>query len=270
MTKVIYDLGAHNGDDIPYYLKRADVVVAVEANPILCEQISRRFSSQISEKRLFLENVVVTTSKVAEEDVFFYIHRTNDVLSQFPVPQQLGIFRKIILPGKSIEALIREHGAPYYVKIDIEHYDSHVLRALFEAKIRPAYISAESHSIEVFSLMVALGGYSSFKLSDGPSVSRLYRHVQTEAGAAAESHSFPYHSAGPFGEDLIGSWLPPDVFFRILAVEGLGWKDIHATNVHEPDYKHAVHLPRLVLRKGWARARARIGHQLVSMRSSLK
>jgi hypothetical protein len=31
--KIIYDLGANNGDDIPYYLLKADTVVAVEANP---------------------------------------------------------------------------------------------------------------------------------------------------------------------------------------------------------------------------------------------
>jgi hypothetical protein len=35
--KVIHDIGANNGDDIPYYLKKADIVVAVEADPVLCD-----------------------------------------------------------------------------------------------------------------------------------------------------------------------------------------------------------------------------------------
>jgi len=40
MKRIIYDFGANTGNDIPYYLKKADVVVAVEANP--------RFASQSS------------------------------------------------------------------------------------------------------------------------------------------------------------------------------------------------------------------------------
>lgn len=33
--RVIYDFGSKNGDDIPYYLEKPDLDVAVEANPIL-------------------------------------------------------------------------------------------------------------------------------------------------------------------------------------------------------------------------------------------
>ena len=45
MKKVIYDFGANNGVDIPYYLLKADLVIAVEANPKLCAQIQDRFSN---------------------------------------------------------------------------------------------------------------------------------------------------------------------------------------------------------------------------------
>lgn len=57
--KIIYDLGANNGDEIPYYLKKADTVVAVEANPVLCDQIRDRFAVQIAEGRLFVEGCVL-------------------------------------------------------------------------------------------------------------------------------------------------------------------------------------------------------------------
>ena len=40
---VIYDFGANNGDDLPYYLLSADKVVAVEANPELCSLMQKRF-----------------------------------------------------------------------------------------------------------------------------------------------------------------------------------------------------------------------------------
>ncbi len=44
---IIYDLGANNGDDIPYYLRKADKVIAVEANPILSQEIEDRFPDDI-------------------------------------------------------------------------------------------------------------------------------------------------------------------------------------------------------------------------------
>jgi len=33
MKKIIYDLGSGNGDNIPYYLLKSDLVIAVEAIP---------------------------------------------------------------------------------------------------------------------------------------------------------------------------------------------------------------------------------------------
>jgi hypothetical protein len=50
MKKVIYDFGSNNGDDIPYYLKKSDLVVAVEADPLLCDHIKTRFSNEINQK----------------------------------------------------------------------------------------------------------------------------------------------------------------------------------------------------------------------------
>ena len=35
-SKVIFDLGMHNGDDTAFYLSRGFNVVALEANPALC------------------------------------------------------------------------------------------------------------------------------------------------------------------------------------------------------------------------------------------
>jgi FkbM family methyltransferase len=264
LMKVIYDLGANSGDDIPYYLRRADLVVAVEANPILCKQISARFVNDIQANKLVVENVVVTTAEDVGSDVVFYLHKSRDYLSQFPTPT-FGIdeYEEIFLPSKSVVDLIREHGNPHYIKIDIEHYDAEILRALFENGIRPPYISAESHSIEIFSLFLALGRYSAFKLCDGPSVSRLYRNVRLGAGPGQATYSFPVHSAGPFGEDLIGEWMAPGPFFQLLSIEGLGWKDIHATNIHSADSNATIRFQRLIFRTVWKRAFRSLSHHLV-------
>lgn len=234
MKKVIYDFGANNGDNIPYYLRKADLVVAVEANPLLCEHIRTRFSVEISQKKLILENFVLTDCDKSGE-VFFYRHKTNHVLSQFPRPSDLENFDEILLPSKSVIQVIAGHGDPYYIKVDIEHYDEEILRELFENDIRPPFISAESHSIEVFSLLVSLGRYDAFKLVEGNIVSIIYQNHKIVTSDGLETYSFPHHSAGPLGDDLNGQWMTANNFFRFLGFVGLGWKDIHATNIHKAD-----------------------------------
>ncbi|GAC1632707.1 MAG: hypothetical protein NVS9B10_27480 [Nevskia sp.] len=235
-NRIIYDFGSNNGDDIPYYLKKASTVVAIEANPSLCRQIEQRFAAEIAAGRLFVENCVLTTEASAAE-VGFYIHRDNHVLSQFPQPDDAHLkdFERVLLPSRSVLSLIAQYGAPHYIKVDIEHYDEAILHALFEGDIRPPYISAESHSIEVFAALVALGRYKAFKLIDGRSVEERFLHHPIDVAGRVETYSFPFHSAGPFGEDIPGDWMSADNFFLLLAQERLGWKDIHATNQVPPN-----------------------------------
>jgi FkbM family methyltransferase len=238
--RTIYDFGANNGDDVAYYLRKAERVVAVEANPLLAEQIRRRFADAIGAGRLVVESCAVTVEASAEAAPF-YVHRTNHVLSQFPppAPQLIDQFDKILTPSANVVDLIRRHGAPHYVKIDIEHYDQAILKALFLNGIFPPYISAESHSIDVFALMVALGDYQAFKLVDGRSVPQRYRNATIRTLDGEAKHDFPEHSAGPFGCDVSGPWMTRNNFFRVLGFAGLGWKDIHASRVDAPDPQYA-------------------------------
>lgn len=238
--RTIYDFGANNGDDIDYYLRKADRVVAVEANPVLAAQVRARFAEAIAAGRLAVENCVLTT-QASSPSAPFYVHRTNHVLSQFPAPPAATAaqFERIELPAENVIGLMERHGPAHYVKLDLEHYDHVVLEALFRAGIVPPYISAESHSIEVFALMVALGGYEAFKLVDGRSVPTRYKDHPIATGEAGARHAFPEHSAGPFGEDIAGPWMTRNNFFRLLSFAGLGWKDIHASRIDAPDPAHA-------------------------------
>jgi len=54
-VKIIYDVGSNNGSDIPYYLHKADLVVAIEANPVLTYGIKTRFQAEIASGRLVVE-----------------------------------------------------------------------------------------------------------------------------------------------------------------------------------------------------------------------
>ena len=259
--RVIYDFGSNNGDDIPYYLKKADLVVAVEANPALCNQIRSRFKIEISSGKLVVENCVLITSNT-ETEVPFFIHRTEHVLSQFLTPINRQDFEEVILPAKSVIDIVNKYGIPYYIKIDIEHYDDQILRSLFDNNIRPPFISAESHTIEIFTLLVSLGGYQSFNLVDGKSVSTQYKDCRIKVIGGDEIYSFPSHSAGPFGEDLHSNWMTANNFFRFLAYEKLGWKDIHATTQIIPD-KANMPLFAFYCKKHIREIKVRKGHPLV-------
>jgi FkbM family methyltransferase len=212
LAVVIYDFGMNNGDDVEYYLTKAELVVGVEANSALCNQVCRRYEPEVRSGRLTVLNAALSET---DKPLTFYIHKTNHVLSQLPPPDATVIdqFDAVTVPCRTPASIVREFGEPLYIKVDVEHYDAAVLRNLFAAGIFPPEISAEAHTVDVFALMV-VNGYKSFALVDGSSV--------------AEKYGFRPHSAGPFGPDIGGPWYDPEAFFYLLASEGLGWKDIHA------------------------------------------
>ena len=61
---MIYDFGANDGVNLHYYLSK-DSVVAVEANPLLCEQMRERFPQPIRDGRLTVLNVALSNQKSA-------------------------------------------------------------------------------------------------------------------------------------------------------------------------------------------------------------
>jgi FkbM family methyltransferase len=60
--RLVYDVGMFNGDDTDYYLKKGFRVVGIEANPHLIPQLTERFSADIEQKCLVIENVAVAES----------------------------------------------------------------------------------------------------------------------------------------------------------------------------------------------------------------
>jgi len=213
---MIYDFGANVGSNLGYYLSK-ERVVAVEANPRLCETMSREFADEIRSARLTILNVALA-EREQDQHVTFYVHRKNHLLSQLPRPSNIEDFDAINVPARTPASIVREHGEPTYIKIDLEHFDGPVLENLFAAGIVPPEISAEAHSVETFARLV-VAGYRSFSLVEGATVTKL---------------GFPEHSAGPFGRDIKGRWEDPDTFLHTLASRGLGWKDIHASRVIDP------------------------------------
>lgn len=233
--KVIYDFGANNGDDIPYYLLKADLVVAVEANPVLADEIKNKFLEEIANGRLVVESCVITANESATA-LPFYVAQ-NHVQSTFVRPANItdtNAWTEIQVPGRNVVEIIRQYGEPYYIKIDIEYYDQYILKSLFDADIRPPYISCEAHIIDVFCILVGYGDYNRFKLVYGGKVPSEYANKQVTAlDGTVHNISWPHHAAGPFGEEVNGNWRNTGDFFNYLKGVSLGWIDIHATRHHD-------------------------------------
>jgi FkbM family methyltransferase len=224
----------NNGDDCAYYLKKGFTVVAIEANPLLCESAGRRFAAEISTGSLSILNL-----GVADEsgEAIFHVHQTNSVLSTFvPVGQRIGYtatvppeeFTPIPVETRRLSDIVRSFGRPYYIKIDIEGFDDRCLADLHRAGIIPPYISAEAHTIDSFRQLVAMG-YARFKMVAGATVATDYlAHEIERIDGRRVRHDFPAHSAGPFGEDLPGPWMDRDTALSRWRDRGEGWFDLHA------------------------------------------
>lgn len=252
----------NNGDDLPYYLAKGTKVVGVEANHSLCDSVREKWSDEVRSGRLILENVVLSAAE-DEGEVDFYVHKTNHVLSRFPRPcdESVADFEAARVRQRLPSSIVRQYGAPHYIKLDLEHYDQMVLQELFSKDIYPRYISSEVHDAGVLQLMMQ-AGYTYFSLVNGPDVPEHYRDLSfLNAHGAQQSFSFPLHSAGPFGKDLRFPWLKPWQMKVLLRFLGPGWKDVHGSRSRPrrsevvPKMRLTLWLFRQGLRRVWRRLR---------------
>lgn len=274
---VIYDLGANVGDDLAYYLLKADLVVAVEANPRLCDIIRERYSADIAIGRLVVENCVLVAGN-GGDTVKFYINRRSHLASRVVRPSNNhendsdpALYDEVDLPSIGIADLIQRHGKPYYLKSDLEYYDGEILRALFSNDIFPPLLSVEAHSVDIFSILVAIGGYDCFKLVEGSKVGFKFSNHPISTRDGPRRFAFPDHAAGPFGDDIPGVWRDGASFLRQLASPRMGWKDIHASRIHTPiiretliDYVIREYTPPRIA--GVARFVLRTAHKAIARR----
>jgi FkbM family methyltransferase len=213
-AQLIYDVGAHLGEDADFYLRKGFKVVAIEANPVLAERLRERFRSNLSEGSLFIVDAAIAENP---GEVDFYINQSNSVWGtirpewaernfSLGAPSELVRIKAITFPE-----VLGKHGVPYYLKIDIEGADVLCLEGLIDKPDRPKFVSIESekrswnallHEFEIFKRL----GYSRFKIVDQ---TQIDRHKPTNPAAEGRyvEHKFELGSSGLFGEELPGKWL---------------------------------------------------------------
>lgn len=210
---LVYDVGAHRGEDSDFYLKAGYRVVAIEANPVLADALRVRFADHIAQGRFTL-----VERAIAERPgrITFYI---NDKVSEWGTVEASWAERneRYGSPSKTIEveavtfdSVLAEHGCPLYCKIDVEGVDLLCVAALERAGFRAPFLSMETaatswRTIRKEFAALRAAGYDRFKIVDQSRLPQGGRYASHGGGSIA--HDFPFGSSGPFGDEVAGPWL---------------------------------------------------------------
>lgn len=235
MIQTIVDLGANIGQNIPYYLQKCDLVIAVEANPILCSQLHEQFSHEITSGKLVVVNAGIVEEGFGE-NTYFYVHKTNSVLSQLDDPEERDLFDCIEIKSITLrnicDLMLSKNLDLIYLKSDLEGFDDRVIRQVNKGILKPKFFSAEIQTLSSVAELVFNSRFNMYKIVEGNTVESIYANVKivSKNGDLAD-FTFVDHSAGPMWDDILGKGHPTWEILKILSTVGTGWRDLHATYV---------------------------------------
>lgn len=228
--KIIFDIGANKGQNLNYFLQKADLVIAIEADTNLANHIKSKFNNFIESKNLIIENIAVV-DKVNIEFIDFYISKINDTYSSL-CPKDLNNYYKQKIRCEKASNLINKYLKIYniseieYIKIDVEGYDKFILQDLLQNKIISNYLSVECFDSEVIELILD-SPFNSFKFIEGGN--KLKDIEIIDINNKKKNINFDYNSSGPYGDDIPGNYYDKKSILPYFLINGLGWKDIHCS-----------------------------------------
>jgi FkbM family methyltransferase len=213
-SDLIFDVGAHKGEDTAFYLSKGFRVIAIEANPNFCRVIEDRFREAVSDGSLVILNTAIAQH---EGTIEFFVNEKKSVWGttkrdwvdrnrQFGA----GQISEIKVSCEPLSNIVAKHGIPYYCKIDIEGADVDALASLSQDEA-PQYVSIESTKtswddlIDEFRLLRSLG-YRRFKVIDQSLVS-LQECPNPPSEGRYVDHQFEFDSSGLFGTEAPAGWL---------------------------------------------------------------
>ena len=233
---LIFDVGAHQGRDTEFYLRKGFRVVAIEANPILVEDLRNKFRPFISDHKL-----VILPFGIHEQAGEFDFYRNLDKDDWSSFKPEFGTrdgtkYQVCKIKCVRFDDVLKKYGIPYYLKCDIEGHDSHVLKALLRMRVAPKYLSVESTHLDCLAVLRMLG-YSKFKFVNQAKNVQVKCPSPPREGVYVD-YPFDGYCSGPFGEESPGDWKS----FEAVAYDylhlyfgfpercevGEGWYDFHA------------------------------------------
>lgn len=136
-NRLIFDIGANVGDHTHIFAKLSDKVVSVEPDNTNAHILKKRFSER---KVVVLQKAVSDTPGIAElhietngsayntlSDKWVNILEDKD-LTRYDHPTKFS--DKVEVETVTLDSLIREHGRPDFIKIDVEGFELKVVKGL--------------------------------------------------------------------------------------------------------------------------------------------
>jgi FkbM family methyltransferase len=227
---LIIDVGMHNGSDTAFYLAKGFRVVAIEANPALVAAARSRFAEALEAGLLTIVDKAIAPSRGALT-LHVHLHRddwstTDGTRWAADDPQ----FKTIEVDAIPFDDVLAEYGVPYYLKVDIEGAEIHVIESLHRTAGRPRFLSVEAGQFAIAAHLYVLG-YRQFKLIQQAQLPRMRLPQPALEGRYVETR-FTGHHSGPFGEESLGDWVDLHGLVREFHDHVLSgrsnWQDIHA------------------------------------------
>jgi FkbM family methyltransferase len=216
MSDLIYDIGMHDGDDSEFYLLKGFRVVAVEAEPQLCQMAAERFRPVVESGQLIIVNRAITprsgpatfyrSSSPGWGTVVEEWNQDNNARGVAGEPMEVD--------GITLADLVETYGDAFYLKLDIEGMDRIALASLAGTSVRPPYVSIETSFSRIprigsirsdFDTLTRLG-YDRFKIVDQNAVADQVPPAPPLVGRYVPFR-FTSGASGLFGEETPGEWL---------------------------------------------------------------
>lgn len=248
--KIIFDIGANQGQNLNYFLDKADVVIAFEANSNLVFNIKQKFKEFIDNGKLVVENIALIDDENIDK-INFFVKKGKGITSTL-FPDNPDEFEKQEVKCGKASSLIKKYLEIYkiseieYIKIDIEGADHLVLNDLLKSNILAKNLSVECHKPEVIELLLKIN-YKSFKFVQGGNLLFKENIVITTKNNEKKIVNFDKHSSGPYGDDIPGDYYDKNSILPFFLNNGLGWKDVHCSleekeNLKTLKYLSSTHL----------------------------
>ena len=236
---LIFDIGMHRGDDTRFYLQKGFRVVALEANGALLAGPRAEFKKELTSRQLVI--VERALAERSNETISFFVNPVKDDWSSTTrgvAEKGLHVALERQVQTITLDDMLSEFGAPYFIKCDIEGSDAVLVRQLAQAAGQPAFVSIEASSNSDLARLHA-AGYDRFQIVNQQYIGFTSPPNPAREGAFADVQFTP-HMSGLFGRELpMERWFDFDetaerfaMWARLRTKDEMlapGWLDFHAT-----------------------------------------